>query len=238
MPCAASNDRCGNVPDWRRDRNVFMKIPRKKTLVIPIAMLVFLSCALASPALAQDPAWQRIGPPGGNVVSLVASAKNAVYLGTADGHIFASGDAGQHWLLRGRVSSRRDAVIQKLLVNPQHESQLLAAVWFQDVREGGGLYRSSDAGATWTLAGLAGEVVRAIEQSSSAPEIFVAGTRSGLFRSVDAAQTWQRISPAGDPELRNIDSVAIDPRDPRIIYAGTYHLPWKTFDAGKNWIAV
>ncbi len=32
--------------------------------------------------------------------------------------------------------------------------------------------------------------------------------------------------------------MAIDPRDPDVIYAGTYHLPWKTSDAGKTWNAV
>ena len=201
-------------------------------------MLAGIVFAFVPVSSAQPQDWQSIGPSGGDVISMAASARDVVYLGTADGHIFASADVRRHWSLRGRVSSRQDAVVQKLLVNTQRENELLAAVWFQDVREGGGLYRSSDAGATWTLAGLSGEVVRALEQSSSAPEVFVVGTRGGVFRSTDAAQSWQRISPAGDPELRNVDSVAIDPGDPQIIYAGTYHLPWRTSDGGKTWIAV
>lgn len=216
-----------------------MRIAPRKKLAIPLAASLLLFCALPPTVAAQDFAWRHIGPPGGNVISLAISPnKNTVYLGTADGHIFASGDAGQHWSLRGRVASRHDAVVQKLLVNAQHDNELLAAVWYQDVREGGGLFRSSDAGATWTLAGLSGEIVRSVEQSPSAAEIFVAGTRSGVFRSTDAAQSWERISPAGDPELRNVDSVAIDPRDAQTIYAGTYHLPWKTSDGGKTWTAV
>ena len=35
--------------------------------------------------------------------------------------------------------------------------------------------------------------------------------------------------------MRNVDSLAIDPRDPNVIYVGTYHLPWLTRDGGKNW---
>jgi photosystem II stability/assembly factor-like uncharacterized protein len=215
-----------------------MKISKTKTLAISVAIFVLGACALAPLGRAQELGGGHLGPPGGNVISLAASSANTVYLGTADGHIFISQDAGEHWALRGRASSRHDAVVQKLLVDTQHEKELLAAVWFQDVREGGGLYRSSDAGATWAVAGLAGEIVRTVEQSPSAPEIFVAGTRSGVFRSADGAQTWQRISPAGDPELRNVDSVAIDPHNALIIYAGTYHLPWRTTDAGKTWTAV
>lgn len=213
-----------------------MRRARSGLMAAIVAIGIVFTFAPASSAQRQD--WQSIGPSGGDVISLAASAGTVVYLGTADGHIVVSLDVGRHWSLRGRVSSRQDAVVQKLLVNTQQENELLAAVWFQDVRAGGGLYRSNDAGATWTLAGLSGEMVRAIEQSSSDPQVFVAGTRSGVFRSIDKAESWQRISPIGDPELRNVDSVAIDPRDPQIIYAGTYHLPWKTSDAGRTWVAV
>ena len=195
-------------------------------------------CVLAPGAAAQDARWQPIGPTGGDVISLAISPQNSVYLGTPDGHIFRSSDAGAHWALRGRVSSRHDAVIQKLLVDRSDEQKLFAAVWFQDVAAAGALYTSADAGATWTVAGLSGEILRTVEQSPSAPRIFLAGTRSGVFRSNDAGQTWRRISPAGDPELRNVDSVAIDPRDPQTIYVGTYHLPWKTTDAGKTWSPI
>ncbi len=39
-------------------------------------------------------------------------------------------------------------------------------------------------------------------------------------------------------ELRNLDSVAIDPRHPDVLYAGTFHLPWKSADGGKNWSPI
>jgi len=39
-----------------------------------------------------------------------------LFLGTPDGHIFFSADAAQHWELRGRVTPRLDAVVQRLLV--------------------------------------------------------------------------------------------------------------------------
>lgn len=207
-------------------------------VVLVLALTALPRLALARSGAAQNSAWQRVGPTGGNVISLAISPGHTVYLGAPDGHVFASRDAGRHWSLRGRISARHDAVIQRLLVDVQDENQLFAAIWFQDVRAGGGLFRSNDAGATWALTGLSTEIVRVVEQSPSTPEIFVAGTRNGVFRSTDGARSWQRISPAGDPELRNIDSVAIDPHDPETIYVGTYHLPWKTSDAGKSWKAI
>ena len=212
---------------------------RRPDKITTLLLLGTISCVAQAPqSAAQTSAWRHLGPPGGNVISLAISTKNVIYLGTPDGHIFESADGAQHWVLRSRVTTRHDAVTQKLLVNVQHDNEILAAVWFQDVREGGGLFISHDSGATWTLAGLSGEVVRTVEQSPSSPDIFVAGTRSGVFRSTDGARTWQRISPEGDPELRNVDSLAIDPHDAQIIYAGTYHLPWKTGDGGKHWTAV
>jgi photosystem II stability/assembly factor-like uncharacterized protein len=173
---------------------------------------------------------------------MASGSDGAIYLGTADGHIFASTDGARHWELRGRTTTQQngriDAVVQRLIVDSRAPRRLFAAIWFQDPAAGGGIYRSEDAGRTWSLAGLPGEPVRALEQSPSHPEIFVAGTRSGVFRSTDFGRSWERISPAGDPELRNLDSLAIDPRDPSVIYAGTYHLPWKTVDAGKTWAPV
>jgi photosystem II stability/assembly factor-like uncharacterized protein len=203
-----------------------------------MAIAIFFCLCICSLASAQQPAWQPIGPAGGNVLSLALGPQHLVYLGTPDGHLFRSVDSGAQWTLLSRVSSRHDAVIQKLLVDRQHPQTLFAAVWFQEVSAGGALYRSVDGGVTWSVAGLSGEILRTVEQSVSAPEIFVAGTRSGVFRSLDSGQSWQRISPAGDPELRNVDSLAIDPRDPQTIYAGTYHLPWKTTDAGRSWLPV
>ena len=54
----------------------------------------------------------------------------------------------------------------------------------------------------------------------------------------DHAITWKRITPDDYAELRNVDSLAFDPADAATIYAGTFHLPWKTKDAGEHWLAI
>jgi len=171
-------------------------------------------------------------------MSLSADNQGTAYLGTPDGHVFASADRGEHWELRGRAGARLDGVVQCIVVDHRNPGRVLAAVWFQDPAAGGGVFESLDGARHWKLAGLGGEAVRALEHSESSANIWVAGTRSCVFRSTDNAHTWQRITPADDRELQNVDSLAVDPGDPQIIYVGTYHLPWKTIDGGKAWSSI
>jgi photosystem II stability/assembly factor-like uncharacterized protein len=188
---------------------------------------------LSAVAYAQQ--WQRLGPEGGMVISLAGGAGGNVYLGVSDGHVFGSDDAARHWELRGRVGTRTDAVVSRMVVDPRDAKRVFAAVWYQEAGAGGGVFKSEDAGRHWRLLGLKAEAVRALEIAPENPDMLVAGTRSGVFVSRDAGSTWSRITPEGDEELRNVDSLAIDPIDADIIYAGTYHLPWKTIDGGKTW---
>jgi photosystem II stability/assembly factor-like uncharacterized protein len=158
-----------------------------------------------------------------------------IFLGAADGHVFGSEDAGEHWTLLGRASSRQDAVITSIVVDPRDANILFASSWTQDPASGGGVFRSDDGGRNWRASGLAGQAVRALVMAPSDPEILVAGTLDGVYRSRDAGKSWERISPEHHEELRNFDSLAVDPHDPLTIYAGTFHLPWKTTDGGRTW---
>jgi photosystem II stability/assembly factor-like uncharacterized protein len=201
-----------------------------------ILALVLLALNTSGAICAQT--WQRLGPEGGLVVSLEAAKGDEVYLGTADGHVFRSKDGAKSWELRGRIGNRVDAVVTRIVADPNEANRIFAAVWYQESGAGGGVFESQDRGESWKLIGLQAEAVRALEVAPSQPNELVAGTRTGVFLSSDAGKSWRRISPEGDEEIKNLDSLAIDPRDPQVIYAGTYHLPWLTRDGGKNWKAV
>jgi len=205
---------------------------RWRKILAGMILTLTLSCGLNAQK------WERVGPEGGMVVSLEAGAGNEVYLGTADGHVFASDDRAQSWELRGRVGRRLDAVVTRIVVDPRESNRIFAAVWYQQPGTGGGVFESKDRGRNWSLLGLPGEAVRALEIAPARPDELVAGTRTGVFRSVDGGKNWARISPEDDQEIRNLDSLVIDPRDPQVIYAGTFHLPWLTRDGGKNWKPV
>jgi photosystem II stability/assembly factor-like uncharacterized protein len=199
-------------------------------------LAVLLGLAIAKAGHGQT--WRRLGPEGGMVQSLERGAANEIYLGTDDGHIFVSEDGARSWELRGRVGTRLDGVVTRILTDPRESNRLFASLWYQQAGAGGGVFESKDAGRSWTLLGLGNEAVRALEIALSRPEELVAGTTTGVLLSPDRGQTWRRISPEGNGEMKNLDSLAIDPRDPQVIYAGTYHLPWLTRDRGNTWEPV
>jgi photosystem II stability/assembly factor-like uncharacterized protein len=68
--------------------------------------------------------------------------------------------------------------------------------------------------------------------AASDSKVIVTGALDGVYRSKDGGNSWEHIS---SPELKNIESIAVDPKDPNVIYAGTWHLAWKTSDGGANW---
>src|SRR6185312_12648078 len=56
--------------------------------------------------------------------------------------------------------------------------------------------------------------VRTMAESPSSPKILVAGALDGVFRSDDGGDHWNRISPEGHKDIKNIESLAIDPKNP------------------------
>ncbi|HKO05156.1 MAG TPA: hypothetical protein VJW51_10420 [Candidatus Acidoferrales bacterium] len=203
-------------------------------------LAAILSVWPATAARVEAQVWRPMGPPGGDVISLVSAPSQParLYLGTVDGHIFSSSDEGRSWELVGRPGTRADLVVQSLAVDPRDPRVVYAAGWTLDPAAGGGIFRTSDAGRSWQSAGLAGHAVRAVALAPSSPDMLVAGALDGVYRSRDAGANWERISPESDADLHDLDSVAVDPRHPDVIYVGTSHLPWKTSDGGRHWSSI
>ena len=182
--------------------------------------------------------WAVMGPDGGDVRSLSYDPRNPdhIYLGTSTGTLFSSPDAGRSWSRLAHLGDGDDYVLDHIVIDPQNSNNLFAAAWSVDNQQAGDVFRSRDAGKTWeSLPGMHGKSVRALAMSASDSRILVAGALDGVFRSRDSGNTWERMSPASQAEIRNIESIAIDPKDPSVVYAGTWHLAWKTSDGGLNW---
>ena len=206
-----------------------------------IGIGVFMLVAFFAASAASAQVWRSAGLTGGDVRALALDPRhsNNLYLGTTDGHIFGSIDSGTSWKLLGLVGKDSNAVVTSLIIDPRNSSRIYASTWTRETTgEGGGVFISDDDGATWHESGLRSHAVRALAQAPSNPDELVAGALDGIFISRDGGSTWTRATAAGDAELRNFDSLAIDPYDADIIYAGTFHLPWKTIDGGRHWLAI
>jgi photosystem II stability/assembly factor-like uncharacterized protein len=205
----------------------------------PFSVLAFAVIFTFAASSVQAQVWRQSGPPGGTVISLTADPNNTsrLFLGTSDGHVFASTDEGGQWQLISRIGTGQDDVITHIIVDPRDPNRLYASSWTL-YSGGGGVYRSDDGGRSWNVIGLAHETVRALAQSPTDPKLLLAGSLTGVYRSEDEGASWVRITPENHPDLNRFDSLAFDPKDNNIIYAGTYHLPWKTTDGGKNWFPV
>jgi photosystem II stability/assembly factor-like uncharacterized protein len=159
-----------------------------------------------------------------------------IYLGTSDGLLYRSDDAGLRWQRLSPGFPARGYSLDDIVVDRRG----VVLVGFWEVHgPGGGVARSVDGGRTFQLLpGINGQAVKALAVAPSNPDILVAGTIGGVFRSLDGGRTWQRLTPQDHPDLRNFDSIAIDPQDAGVIYAGTWHLAWKSPDGGRTWSQV
>jgi photosystem II stability/assembly factor-like uncharacterized protein len=208
---------------------------RCRLQITGVALLLALSCLRLSAA-----DWLPFGPDGGDARSFAADPHDPahLYLGTLTGWIYESRNGGSEWKRLAWVGKRNDLALDSIVVDSSNSKRILVGAWVLG-RPEGGLYISNDGGVNWESdADMRGQSIRALTAAPSDPKILVAGTLKGVYRSADGGEHWQLISPEGSQEIHEVESIAIDPANSQTIYAGTWHLPWKTIDGGANWTSI
>ena len=198
--------------------------------------LLVLAVSLLSTALLASGPWQVLGPDGGDARSLAYDAHNPdhILLGTSTGQMFASNDAGRTWSRLARLGD--DYVLDHIAIDPQDSNRIYVSAWSVSSQQIGEIFRTRDGGRNWeNLPAMHGNSIRALAMYKGNSNVLVAGALNGVFRTKDGGNNWERLSPANSSDLKNIESIAIDPKDPNTVYAGTWHLAWKTSDGGANW---
>jgi photosystem II stability/assembly factor-like uncharacterized protein len=185
--------------------------------------------------------WSTLGPEGGDVRSLSCDPTNPdhLFLGTSNGEIFASQDGGHSWNRLPRPGYRDDFIFHHIVVDPHNPKTVYVSAWSLQDPKGGDIFRSKDSGKSWEpLADMHNKSVRALAVFLADPKILIAGVTDGIYRSTNHGKNWEKISPADHPEITSVESVALDPQNPNIIYAGTVRHLWKTVDGGLNWLLL
>jgi photosystem II stability/assembly factor-like uncharacterized protein len=219
------------------------KVSKHASHVLPA--LLFLICCVANLRAATPAGWREVGPSGGDVRDLVIDPfdPSRIYFGTLDGQLYVSADSGASWRLLYNFH-RPWLVIDSLLVDSRDPQVLYVGA--HRSQWPGGFHKSKDGGRTWREAPeLKNESILSLEQSAKNPDLLVAGSLRGVFRSDDAGETWRKlptesvIGPDGKPGgLTLVESLALDPNDANVMYAGTFWLPFKSVDGGQNWKLV
>jgi photosystem II stability/assembly factor-like uncharacterized protein len=101
---------------------------------------------------------------------------------------------------------------------------------------GRGLFKSLDAGETWTNQGpSAGDgFVTSLAIDPARPATLYAGTLLGVYKSTDGGASWLPSLPLTFPD--EFGALAIDPRTPSTLFAGNRSGIYKSTDGGKTWV--
>jgi photosystem II stability/assembly factor-like uncharacterized protein len=240
---------------------------RASVRVIAIVLACWISVAGAAepvdPSLFSGLTWRMIGPFRGGRTPIavgVPGQPTVYYMGVNNGGVWKSTDFGLVW--KPIFDSQPTQSIGALAVAPSNPNVIYVGsgegLQRPDLSVGDGMYKSTDAGATWAHLGLQqGQQISAIiVDPHDANRLFVAvlghpygaNEQRGVFRSTDGGQTFQRVL-YKDENTGAVD-LAFDPRNPQVIYTALWsarQAPWeasfegpgsglfKTTDGGNNW---
>src|SRR5258707_13930157 len=196
-------------------------------------------------------AFRSLGPVVGNRVASIAGVPgdpSIYYAGAASGGVWKTTDGGIRWV---PVSdSMPVTAIGALAVAPSDPNVVWAgtgeawAIRDSDVI-GDGIYKSMDAGKTWTHMGLddTGRIGRILIHPTNPDIVFACAIgritapqqERGVFRTIDGGQHWERVLFVD--ENTGCSGLSMDAKNPRTIWAGTWQVemhPWAMLSGGPG----
>ena len=247
----------------------FHAVPRLLSCLLAflsaIASLSAVVSAQIPESTYQELHWRMIGPFRGGrtrAATGVPSQPNVFYIGQVNGGVWKSDDYGRTW--NPIFDHESTQSIGAIAVAPSDPNIVYVAsgegLHRPDLSVGNGIYKSTDAGKTWTRLGLRdGQQIPALAvDPRDANRVYAAvlghpygpSEERGLYRSTDGGQSWQKI--ISNDENTGASDVEIDPSNPDVIYTSMWEAregPWedgnlfngsggglfKSTDGGDHW---
>ena len=217
-----------------------------------------------SSALWSGMKYRMIGPlRGGRVTAVtgVPSEPFTFYMGSTGGGVWKTTDAGHNWrnISDAYFTVASIGAVEVSLSNP---SIVYVGTGSSKIRSnvsiGRGMYKSNDAGETWTWSGLrdVGQIAT-VRVNPTNPDLvyvaalgdpFQANPDRGVFRSQDGGKTWRKILYLSD--TLGAADLEVEPGNPSVLFACMWHgerQPWtiisgareggiyKSTDGGETW---
>ena len=238
-------------------------------------LLAGLALLMAMPLCAQqldqkfysEMRWRCIGPfRGGRTVAItgVPRQPSVFYMAPVNGGVWKSDDFGNTW--KPIFDQEPTGSVGAIAVAPSDPNIIYVGsgegLQRPDLSVGDGVYKSTDAGATWTHLDLsdAQQVTAIVIDPKNADRVFVSAEGHpygpnpvrGVFRSTDGGTTFEKV--LYKDENTGAADVVMDPNDPQVLYAALWAArvaPWevrsgeyfiipgsglyKSTDGGSNW---
>jgi photosystem II stability/assembly factor-like uncharacterized protein len=160
-----------------------------------------------------------------------------VYAGSSGSDLmFKSTDGAASWMLSD-TGLPDEYKIRAIAIDPATPSTIYAGLE-QTYSSAGGAYKSTDAGATWIPTGsveLADLHILALVIDPGRTQTVYAGAvgyanRQGIYKTTDGGLSWTHVL-----DGPNVNALAMDPRHPRILFAGTDTGMARSTDQGNHW---
>jgi len=206
---------------------------------------------MVAPAHLSALTWRNVGPHRGGRVTAVAGVPESphlFYMGSTGGGVWKSTDAGVSWqnITDGQIDV---SSIGAITVAPSDANVIYVGTGSAEPRgntsPGRGVYRSTDAGKTWSFAGLpeAGQIGRILVHPGDPDRVFVAAVgdlfgrngQRGVFRSTDGGESWENVLFLNDST--GVVELAMNPSNPRILFATAWRaqrLPWTMISGSRE----
>jgi len=190
--------------------------------------------------------WRQIGPNRagrGRAAVGVPSQPNVAYVGFDNGGVWRSTDYGNNW--EPIFDKESTGSIGAIAVSPSNPNVIYvgtgAGIIRPDLATGDGIYKSTDAGKTWTHLGLFdSQMIAQIDVDPRNPDrLFVAvlghpygpNAERGVFRSTNGGKTFEKV--LYKDEYTSANDVRIDPSDPNVVYAALWQQQQTFYEANS-----